>query len=295
LIKAAIIGLGKMGISHLAMLNAHPNVDVVGVCDTSGFVTGVMGKVTDLSYYSDYKKMLKEVELDCVMIATPNFTHTRIVLDCLNRGLHVFVEKPFCLNVNEGKETVELAEKKKVVNQVGYHNKFIGAFSKVKELIDENVIGDIYAIHGEAYGPVVLKTKGGTWRSKKAEGGGCLHDYASHVVDLMNYYVGVPEKVRGTSLPKIFSRDVEDAVYSTLFYSSGITGQLSINWSEPTYRKMSTLITIQGNKGKIVVDRQECKIYLSEANKNLGLDEGWNILYTTELTKPVWFYLRGVY
>ena len=293
MIKAAIIGLGKMGISHLSILNAHPDVEVTGVCDSSSFVTGCLEKVTDLKFFSDYNKMFKECEIDCVMIATPNSSHTKIISDCLAQGLHVFVEKPFCLNIEEGAKMVSLAKKNEVINQVGYHNKFIGAFSKVKELLEANILGEVYSIHGEAYGPVVLKPKGSTWRSKKNEGGGCLHDYASHVIDLMNFYVGVPEKVGGTILKKIFSKDVEDAVYSSLFYKSGMAGQLTINWSEPAYRKMSTMITIKGNRGKIIVDRQELKIYLNEENKALGLKSGWNILYTTELTPPVSFYLRG--
>ena len=56
---------------------------------------------------------------------------------------------------------------------------------------------------------------------------------------------------------------------------------------------MSTSITLYGTRGKAIVDRQECKVYLNNDDKDLGLRSGWNILYTTELTKPVWFYLRG--
>ena len=226
MIKASLIGLGKMGISHLAMLNAHPEVEVVGVCDTSGFLTGCMQKLTNFDFFSDYKKMLKEKKPDCIMIATPTSSHGHIVSDCLNEGVHVFVEKPFCLQLEEGRAMVDLAEKTKLVNQVGYHNKFVGSFQKAKQLIDKQALGEIYAVRGEAYGPVVLQPKGSTWRTQKNEGGGCLHDYASHVVDLMNYYVGVPEGVDGTILKKVFSRDVEDAVYSTFRYRSGVAGQI---------------------------------------------------------------------
>jgi predicted dehydrogenase len=227
------------------------------------------------------------------MIATPTSSHKKVVSDCLEKKLHVFVEKPFCLKMQDGREMVEAAKQKRVVNQVGFHNKFIGTFCKVKEFLDHGLIGDIYHICGEAYGPVVLKPKGMTWRTQKSEGGGCLHDYASHVIDLMNYYVGCPSAVGGTVLQKIFSKEVEDAVFSTLYYSKGLTGRLSVNWSEETYRKMSTIITLYGKKGKMVVDRQECKIYLKEPNSRFNLDRGWNVLYTTDLTQPVWFYLRG--
>ncbi len=292
-VKAAVIGLGKMGMSHYSIINTHPDVEVVGACDSSGFMTGGMSKISGATFFNDYKKMLDTCELDCIMIATPTSSHKKIVSDCLDRGLGVFVEKPFCLKVEDGQAMVKAAKDKKVVNQVGFHNKFIGTFSKVREFLDAGLIGDIYHILGEAYGPVVLKPKGMTWRTKKSEGGGCLHDYASHVIDLMNYYLGMPTGVGGTILQKIYSREVEDAVYATLYYKKGLTGRLSVNWSEETYRKMSTMITLSGKKGKIIVDRQECKIYLKEESPAFNLVKGWNVLYTTELTKPVWFYLRG--
>ena len=102
----------------------------------------------------------------------------------LEKGIHIFCEKPFSLTTREGEELVELAEHKYLVNQVGYHNHFIGTFSELKRLINAGVIGDLVHFTGEAYGPVVTKEKGGTWRSDPEEGGGCLFDYASHVINL---------------------------------------------------------------------------------------------------------------
>jgi predicted dehydrogenase len=293
MINAGIIGLGKMGISHYSILNTHPEVRVSAVCDSSGFLTGSLSKFSDVAVFNDYRDMLNSCELDCAIVATPTSSHKPIVNDCLNRNLHVFVEKPFCLNFEEGREVSQNAVARRVVNQVGYHHRFIGTFHRVKEFIDAGTIGEIYHICGEAYGPVVVKPKGTTWRTLKSQGGGCLHDYASHVIDLMNYFVGPPTSVSGTVLQRVFSREVEDAVFSTLHYSKDLSGRLSVNWSDETYRKMSTIITLYGRRGKIIVDRQECKVYLSAARPEFNLAEGWNVLYTTDLTAPVWFYLRG--
>lgn len=293
MLKVGLVGLGKMGISHLSIFNSHPLAEVVAVADTSNFITGALGKVTNFKFYKNHKSMLSDCKLDCIVIATPTITHNEIVTESIEKGIHVFVEKPFTLKPSVGKELVKLAENKRIVNQVGYHNKFVATFSKVKDLLKNSVIGKIYSINGEAYGPVVLKKKNTTWRSKKTEGGGCLHDYASHVIDLMNYYIGIPERVGGVIKQKAFSGNVEDVVFASFYYKEGIAGQISVNWSDPTYRKMSTTITIRGDEGKIVVDRQECKIYLQRERRDLNLLEGWNILYTTDVTKPVWFYLRG--
>lgn len=293
MINAGIIGLGKMGISHYSILNTHPEVRVAAVCDSSAFLTGGLSKLSDVATFNDYREMLDSCELDCAIVATPTSSHKAIVNDCLSRDLHVFAEKPFCLNAEECREVLQHAVARLVVNQVGYHHRFIGTFQRVKEFIDAGTIGDIYHICGEAYGPVVVKPKGMTWRTFKAEGGGCLHDYASHVIDLMNYYVGPPTSISGTVLQRVFSREVEDAVFSTLHYSKDLSGRLSVNWSDETYRKMSTIITLYGKRGKIIADRQECKVYVREARPELNLAEGWNVLYTTDLTAPVWFYLRG--
>ena len=87
--------------------------------------------------------------------------------------------------------------------------------------------------------------------------------------------------------------DVEDAVYSNLFLENGLSGSISVNWSDETFRKMSTSIIVQGTLGKIICDATELKIYLNKSNSHEGLEQGWNIKYLTELTPPVWFILRG--
>ena len=192
--------------------------------------------------------MINENNLDFVVVATPTKSHFDIVKYVLNNNCHVFCEKPFVLYLQQGRQLNALAIKNKLVNQVGFHNRFIGTFQAAKRYVDAGLIGDIYHINGEAYGPVVIKEKTETWRSDPSEGGGCLYDYASHVINLMQYMVGKPERVSGTILKSIYSKKVEDAVYSSFFYNNGITGQLSINWSEETYRKMSTKIEILGKK-----------------------------------------------
>jgi scyllo-inositol 2-dehydrogenase (NADP+) len=140
----------------------------------------------------------------------------------------------------------------------------------------------------------VLKAKGGTWRSSKGEGGGALYDYACHAIDLVNFVAGAPASVSGIARNSVFSGDVDDEVYCTLKYASGASGQLCVNWSDESFRKMSTKICVWGTQGKITADRQECQIYLREKHGELpGTETGWTVRYTTELTDEVWYYLRG--
>jgi predicted dehydrogenase len=293
-IKVAVVGLGKMGLSHHAMINAHPEVEMVGICDSSSYVLGVLKKYTGVATYNDFDAMLEKVDLDAVVIATPSSSHARMVRAALDRGLHVFCEKPFTLSAQDAEELAALSREKDLVTQVGYHNRFVGAFCEVKRLLDAGAIGTVTHVLGEAYGPVVLKPKGGTWRSQRTEGGGCLYDYAAHAIDLVNWYLGEPLGVGGTVLGRVFSGETDDEVFSTLYFPEGKTAQISVNWSDESYRKMTTRITLWGTAGRIYADRQECQVYLRDtAQRPEGYGEGWNVRYTTDLTEPVWFYLRG--
>jgi predicted dehydrogenase len=293
MIKGAIIGLGKMGLSHAAIVGAHPDVEMSAVCDTSTLILDAFKKFSPVKTYTDYKEMISKESLDFVLIATPTRFHYPMVKYALEKGLHVFCEKPFSLTTHEGEELVNLAKSKQLVNQVGYHNHFIGTFRELKRLLQSKILGELVHFFGEAYGPVVTKEKGSTWRSKPEEGGGCLYDYASHVINLIQEIIGHPVKASGSQLKSIYSKGVEDAVYGTLILENGLSGLLSVNWSDETYRKMSTSITVQGKNGKIICDATEIKIFLKEGNPKEGLDKGWTIKYITDFAIPVSFYLRG--
>ncbi|MEP6878659.1 MAG: Gfo/Idh/MocA family oxidoreductase [Nitrosospira sp.] len=294
MVRLAVVGLGKMGLSHLAIINAHPRVRVEAVCDSTGYVLDVLNKYTGVRIYTDFHAMLREVELDAVIIATPSSMHVKMVAAALDKNLHVFCEKPFCLDTKDGEELTRIANEKGRVNQIGYHHRFVGAFQEVKRLLDATAIGEITHVLAEAYGPVVLKPKGSTWRTQRSEGGGCLYDYAAHPLNLVNWYLGLPQGVGGSVLNRIFSKDTDDEVFSTLYYEDGRSTQLSVNWSDESYRKMTTKITIWGKSGRIYADRQECQVYFRNiADVPAGYQAGWNVRYTTDLTKPVWFYLRG--
>jgi predicted dehydrogenase len=293
MIQLGIVGLGRMGLSHLAIAGAHPSIEIAGVCD--GLSPAMLALRSYKSYpcKGSFEELIKGGTLHAVLIATPTSTHAPIVRKALEAGLHVFVEKPFCLDVAEGEALATLAEEKGLVNQVGYHNRFIGTFREARRLIEQGVLGDVYHLFGEAYGQVVIRRQSSSWRLKNSQEGGCLLDYASHVIDLMNFLVGPPIGVSGTVIRSVWSEAVDDAVYATFFYEGRRSAQISVNWSDEAYRKMSTKVTVLGSGGKLIVDRQEMRIFLREPRPDFKLQQGWNIHYITELTQPVWYYLRG--
>jgi scyllo-inositol 2-dehydrogenase (NADP+) len=299
-IRVGVVGLGKMGLSHLSMFNAHPEVELVGICDSAGYLLGVLNKYTGLETYADMDAMLDDARLDAVVISTPSSMHASMVRNALERGVHVFCEKPFCLNPADSAALTQLAAEQGLVTQVGYHYRYVGAFAEVKRLLDLGSIGRVTHVLAEAYGPVVLKPQGGTWRSKKALGGGSLYDYAAHPLNLVNWYLGEAGRAGGSVLNPVFSRETDDEVFSTLFFDPAtpggalVTAQLSVNWSDESQRKMTTKITVWGTEGRIFADRQEVQVFLRDsAPVPDGYVPGWNVKYTTELTEEVWFYLRG--
>ncbi len=293
MVKVGLIGLGKMGLSHLAIVRPHPAVDVAAVCDGNGLLASAVADATGVPSYSRAEAMIEEADLDAVIVSTPSSSHARIVEASLAKGLHVFCEKPFVLDPVEGERLAETADRRQLVTQVGYHYRFVGAFQEAARLVESGALGDIHHVRAEAYGPVVLRPQGGTWRLQKNQGGGALYDYACHAIDLVNFVVGPPSEVHGTVLNSIFSHGVEDEAYCSLRFASGASGQLAVNWSDESYRKMSTRISVWGTRGRLVADRQECQVYLRQASPANGLDQGWTVRYTTDLTQPVWFYLRG--
>jgi len=281
-----------MGLSHLSMIRTHPEVRMVGVCDATGYVLDVLAKYTGMPVFKDFVGMLDQAKPDAVIIATPTHLHAAMVRQAIERGIHVFCEKPLVIDPAEGAALTQLARERQVITQVGYHNRFVASFQEVHRLLELGTIGPVKTALAEAYGPVVLKPAGRTWRSQRASGGGSLYDYAAHPLNLLTWYLGEPIGVTGR-LTSIFSAQIDDAVVASLRYPQG-TAQLCVNWSDESQRKMSTKMTLWGTHGRIYADRQEIQVYLRDtATIPEGYRPGWNVRYTTDMTEAPWFYLRG--
>ena len=209
---------------------------------------------------SDAREAMKLDGLDAIIVATPTASHEAIVREALERGLHVFCEKPLTLSDEVSRELADLAEHKGLVTQVGYHNRFVACFGELKRLVDAGAIGKVSHVLGEAYGPVVTRPAKATWRGKAELGGGALMDYAAHPLNLLNWYFGAATGCDSAILSRIFSKGVEDEVYASLRFAD-VSAQLSVNWSDASQRKMTTQVTVWGEHGKLYADRQELRAF----------------------------------
>lgn len=293
MLRGTVIGLGRMGLTHFSILNTHPEVEFVAVCDSSSFVLKNVVQHLDVETYKDMYKMLRDVRPDFAIVATPTAMHAKAVRCAVDAGAHVFVEKPFSLNPEQGRELCQLVQNRGLVHQVGYVIRFSDIFMEVKYLLDAGAIGHVMTFKVEMNGPTVLHGAKGSWRSKKRQGGGCLYDFASHSVDLVNYLIGPPSRVTGSALGSIYSNDVEDMVKSTFLYEDGTQGTLLANWSDASYRKPSCHFEALGRHGKIMANPYSYKVFFQDDPKREGFSKGWNQRYFPSVVKPVRFFVRG--
>ena len=285
-LKGAIIGVGKMGMLHYSIANSHPNVEIVAICDKSEFSLKMFNKLTGVQTFTDHRKLIKKCKLDFAVIATPVKFHFQIISDLIDNDISIFTEKPLTKTFNESEKLLQkLKNKKNLKNQVGYMNRYHAIFSKVRELIEQNYLGNIINFTVEMYGGVTLRELESWCSNKDISGGGCLIEFASHNVDLINFYFGKPKKIVGASIQSIYSKNIEDYVHAMFEFDSGIIGWLNSNWSDETYRLPSNIITINGSNGKIIAKEHKLVVYLNKGNDIY--QSGWNIFYITDFAKPV--------
>ena len=295
MINIAIIGMGRMGITHFPILNSHPNVNICAVADPALMINSFFKKyLSSVNIYKDYNNLLKQERVDAVIICTPPSMHYEIIKKLSLKKIHIFVEKPFTANHLEALELSQIYENRELINQVGYVNRFNSIFTFLKSKIEKNVFGNIIEIKSLMNSATVIKpNKEKNWRGNIKSGGGVVFEMASHSIDLINFFIGSPNRVIGSKLSKVFSENVDDIVSSTLLYDDDKYGLINVNWSDTSFRKPSNRIEVQGSKGKAIADQYSIKIFLDNPNSREKLRAGWNTSYITDVFENVPYYLRG--
>ena len=298
-LNLAIIGAGRMGITHYSIANAHPNARIACVADPSRLITTMLGKYARVSTYKDYKGLLANEALDGALVCTPPAFNPDILEAVLERRIATFCEKPFVLDAATGARLARGFEAAGVINQVGYVNRWNDMFTRAKSFIEAGLLGRVLRFRSEMFSPTIIRDAGEAgWRAAHANGGGAVFEMASHAIDLIAWFFGPPTRVGGTSLSKVFSKQVEDIVSTSLFYDTGahkgLTGTMYVNWSDASFRKPTNKFEIFGEAGKLLVDQHGMKLHLNQASAQHGLKPGWNRLYITDVASPVPFYVRGI-
>lgn len=186
-VRAAIIGMGKMGRIRKQVIDTHPGFTVVALCDLD---TSLVEEFPNLNFSSDWEKIFS-YDLDAVFISTFNNVVPDIVCSALEQGLHVFCEKPPGRVVNDVRRMIvaESAARNRVL-KFGFNHRFHSAVVEAKATVDSGNYGEIMwarGIYGKAGGLYFRDN----WRSdKQLAGGGILLDQGIHMLDLMRYFLG---------------------------------------------------------------------------------------------------------
>jgi predicted dehydrogenase len=201
-IKVGFLGLGWIGLQRMNALVNHKNVEICAIADTSKeMLEKALTYVPATSAYFDSSLFFKQ-SMDAVVIATPNAFHYNHVMQAVDKCCHIFCQKPLAITKNETEQIVEAVKIRKNILGIDFSYRFSQSVRLMKELIDNNRIGEIFAIETifhNAYGPDK------NWFYDPAvSGGGCLLDLGIHLIDLIFWLTNNsrPQKVKSLLLQK---------------------------------------------------------------------------------------------
>ncbi|MBT5419388.1 MAG: Gfo/Idh/MocA family oxidoreductase [Candidatus Cloacimonetes bacterium] len=317
-LRVGIIGYGVVGKKRRFFIDKNPNLETVAVCDVRFNEDGSMingadfnhtyellenrshdgplsGKTNDeVQFYNNYTELLANNALDILFVCVPNYLAPEVTIAGLEKGLHVFCEKPPGRTVEDVRKVIDVEKKHPHLKlKYGFNHRYHGSVKKVKEIIDKKQFGDIINFRG-VYGKSSIVPFTGQWRSmKKFSGGGILLDQGIHMLDMFRYFCGDFEEVKSFVSNKYWDYDVEDNVCAILRNKNGTMAMIhssATQWQhsfsleitfEEGYLELSGMLSGSKSYGQeqlVIVRRQENSIVgsLNEEVITYIQDTSWN-------------------
>jgi predicted dehydrogenase len=262
-VNVAVIGLGHMGRIHLGKLCAFDGITVSGVCDIDEARAGECGKQYSLQVFPAYKDLIDTSS--CAVIATPTASHYSIARECLEHGVHVFLEKPITVTPEEARELVDLARKKGLVLQVGHLERLNPALTRALPHVTK---------------PLLIETRRVSPFTGRSTDVDVVLDLMIHDLDLvLSLAQGQVKDVSAQGI--CFVSELYDTVNARVEFSDGCVASLMAS-RVAAHRERS--ITIYQEKQTFFVDLMQGKLVTvtSTGNGKLDIDE-----YTCEQMDPV--------
>jgi predicted dehydrogenase len=286
-VRLGIIGLGNIGQHHFGYITAGKvnRVELVAVSDA---VPSKLEKYLPLKTFTDGEELIRSGLVDAVIIATPHYQHTTLGIAALKQGLHVMVEKPISAHKAD-------AERLIATHQQHPKQVFAGMFQlraeprylRIQRLIQSGDLGEIVRmswIMTDWFRTEAYYASGG-WRATwKGEGGGVLLNQCLHNLDVMQWLLGMPARVRGfCQLGRFHDIEVEDNVSAYLEYPNGATGTFVSSTGEAPGTNRFEIV---GTRGKLVLERDHISFTRNEtdmiqfsrsAKLGFAKPEVWNV------------------
>lgn len=237
-VNLGIIGLGFVGKVHLRNGLNLKSVKLIAVADISKKALSYAKELGVKQLFTDYHELLKQPEIDAVVISLPTHLHADCAISAAEMGKHVFLEKPLARNPKEGQEIVSAVRENGVKFMVGYPLRYSPEFVNIKRRMESGALGDIqtaYAVNIGA-GPFFHRADSNTpnpvpewWLDRGLTGGGALMDLGSHMINLTRWYFGEIKSIR-TYLGYRFNLDIEDYAICIANFESGVTATIDVGW-----------------------------------------------------------------
>ena len=227
--RVAVVGFGFMGMTHTLNILKNKELKLVAIVDTNpalieknpdaksgNIATGSINAadMANIHKYSNLDECLLSEELDAVNICVHTNLHYDLTKKALLNDKHVFLEKPFCLDIKQGEELIRLAEQKKKILMVAHVVRFMPPYQKLKQWIDSKKFGELKFLSLSRFSGI---PGWGQWKEKCVTdtSGGALFDLVIHDIDFANYVLGLPTDIKCNYLPGGFSKhDYISAMWS---------------------------------------------------------------------------------
>ncbi len=242
-VKLGIIGLGYIGQIHLRHSLKLVGAQVVAAADVSPKALEQAKSYGVKKTYTDYNELLKDPDVEAVLISLPTHLHLKCTQAAAEAHKAIFLEKPIATSIGEAKEIISYAQNNNVKLMMGYPLRFNKEFERVKEDLDNGLLGDVENAHAtyissgpffhraEGYSPVPVPE---WWFNTQSTGGGVLIDLGCHVINLLRWFFGEITDIK-SSFGYRYNMNFEDSAMCLAKFESGTTSVINVGWFSQEY------------------------------------------------------------
>lgn len=263
MLKVGVIGIGAMGRNHARVYNEI--ADLRGVADLDAETGNALASRFNARYFKDYRELL-DSGIDAVTVATPTSLHHDIVMDALEKDIHVLVEKPIASTVKAGEEMVSRAEELGLVLAAGHIERHNPAVAFTYNALEEGKFGD----------PIAITSKRVSNFPARIKDVGVILDLGVHDIDVSRYLARAEVVSVYASAGKSKHDKFEDHANILLNFENGITGHIEVNWLTPTKVRKS-YITCEKSYVELNYISQSVSVSTQEPPQDIDLNNLYNV------------------